>query len=121
MAKPKIVLIGSRTLGRGDDHIGTVLMTNFLRFLAETNPKPKALILWNTGVKLATEDDEQTVEKLQAQEHLRQLQEQGVDILICQTCLDYFGLRDKVVVGKVSGMKHFVALLMSDEYEVVSV
>jgi predicted peroxiredoxin len=52
---------------------------------------------------------------------LRQLQEQGVEILVCQTCLDYFGLRDKVVVGKISGMKHFVSLLMSGEYEVVSV
>ena len=121
MSKPKIVLIGSRTLGRGDDQIGVVLMTNFLRFLAELEPKPKALILWNTGVKLAADDGERTVEKLQAQEHLRQLQEQGVEILVCQTCLDYFGLRDKVVVGKISGMKHFVSLLMSGEYEVVSV
>ncbi len=121
MSKPKIVLIGSRTLGRGDDQIGAVIMTNFLRFLAELEPKPKALILWNTGVKLAADDGERTVEKLQAQEHLRQLQEQGVEILVCQTCLDYFGLRDKVVVGKISGMKHFVSLLMSGEYEVLSV
>lgn len=66
MAKQKIVLIGSRTLGRGDDHIGTVIMTNFLRFLAEGEPKPKALILWNTAVKLASDDGERTVEKTQA-------------------------------------------------------
>lgn len=119
--RQKIVLIGSRTLGRGDDQIGTVIMTNFLRFLAETEPKPKALILWNTGVKLAADDGERTVEKAQALEHLRQLEAQGVSVLICQTCLDYFGLRDKVQVGKVSGMKHFVSLLMNEENEVVSV
>lgn len=121
MSKPKLVLIGSQTLGRGDDQIGTVIMTNFLRFLAELEPKPKAIILWNTGVKLAAEDGERTIEKLQIQEHLRQLQEQGVEILICQTCLDHFGLRDKVVVGKISGMKSFVSLMMGSEYNVVSV
>ncbi len=119
--RQKIVLIGSRVLGRGDEHIGTVIMTNFLRFLAETEPKPKALILWNTGVRLATDDGERTVEKTQALEHLRQLEAQGVLVLVCQTCLDYFGLLDKVQVGKVSGMKKFVSLLMSEEHEVISV
>jgi len=121
MTSRRIVLIGSRTLGRGDDHIGTVLMTNFLNFLAEQDAKPKAIILWNTGVRLAADDDEQTIEKLHAQEHLRRLEEHGVEVFVCRTCLEHFKLLDKVKVGRVSSMRHFVSLLMNPDFEVVSV
>jgi intracellular sulfur oxidation DsrE/DsrF family protein len=119
MASRKIVVIGSRTLGRGDDHIGTVIMTNFLNFLAEQEAKPKAIILWNTGVRIAAEDGEQTLEKVQAQEHLRRLEEQGVEVLVCRTCLEHFKLLDRIRVGKVSSMKHFASLLMNPDFEVV--
>ncbi|MCS7224858.1 MAG: DsrE family protein [Armatimonadetes bacterium] len=118
--RPILVLIGSQTLGQGDDNVGAVIMTNFLRFLAEGETKPHTLILWNTGVKLVT-NAEATIERAQALEYLKRLQERGCRILVCQTCLDHFGLRDRVQVGTISGMKEFVRLLTSGDYQILSV
>ncbi len=96
-AAPPVVFIGADTMGRGDDRLGKILMGAMLGALPETQPRPSAVVLMNTGVKLAVEGSE-------ALDKLRKLEELGMEILVCGTCLDFFGLKEKVAVGKVSNM-----------------
>ena len=51
----KVILIQSDVLGKGDDDLGMMLMSNFLRLLGESPAKPQALVFWNTGVRLVAE------------------------------------------------------------------
>ena len=80
MERTRTVLIGSDALGRGDDAVGRVLMTNFLRELSEQEQKPEAVILWNGGVRLAA-GPPGDVERAAAREHLRRLADSGVAVL----------------------------------------
>jgi selenium metabolism protein YedF len=93
----KVILIQSEVLGRGNDELGELIMSNFLRLLVESLDKPTSLVFWNTGVKLVCEGSWALV-------HLKKLAEQGVEILACSTCLDYFELTDKLKVGKPTNM-----------------
>ncbi len=93
----KVFLIQSEFLGRGEDELGAILMNNFLRILGESEEKPKTMVFWNTGVNLVAEGSP-------VLEHLKKLESQGVEILGCATCLDYFKLADKLKVGKPTNM-----------------
>ncbi len=104
----KTILIQSDVLGRGNDELGQLLMANFLRLLGESKDKPAALVLWNTGVRLVCEGS-------WALDHVKTLQAQGVEILACTTCLEYFELTDKLAVGKPTNMlKSIHSMLTSD-------
>ena len=104
----KTILVQSDVLGRGKDELGQLLMANFLRLLGESREKPASLIFWNTGVRLVAEGS-------WALAHLKTLEEQGVAILACRTCLEYFALMDKIAVGKPTNMlKSIESMLTSD-------
>jgi selenium metabolism protein YedF len=104
----KTILIQSEVLGRGNDELGELIMANFLRLLGESKDKPAALLFWNTGVRLVCEGSWALV-------HLKALEEQGVEILACTTCLEYFELTDKLKVGKPTNMLRSIhSMLTSD-------
>ena len=100
----QVYFISSNSMGRGSDELGIILMRSFIFTLTEIKPTPAALIFVNAGVKLTT--DESTV-----LEHLHALQNSGTVIISCGTCLDYFGLKDKLVVGRISNMYDIVEYL----------
>ncbi len=104
----KKFLIQSEVLGRGNDEVGELLMSNFLRLMVESPDKPAALIFWNTGVKLVCEGSWALV-------HLKKLEEQGVAILACSSCLEYFDLTDKLKVGQPTNMVKSIAALLQDD------
>ena len=104
----KTFLIQSEGLGRGDDQLGIMLMANFLRLLGEGQEKPSRLVFWNAGVKLACEGS-------QVLTHLKKLEEQGVEILACTTCLEFFELVDKLKVGKPTTMVKSIQSMMNSE------
>jgi selenium metabolism protein YedF len=91
--KPKAILIQSETIGRGDDILGAMLMANFLRLLGDSSEKPNMLIFWNAGIKLLCKGSKVI-------EHTKKLESQGIHILACTTCLEYFDLENKLVIGK---------------------
>ena len=95
--KKIILYINSHLLGIGDEALGAILMRSFLKTLLDMETKPSRLILVNSGVRLATEGSE-VLETLQA------LSEKGIEILSCGTCLDFYGLKEKLKVGKISNM-----------------
>jgi len=101
----KVILIQSEVLGRGNDELGGLLMSSFLQLLGESQEKPAKLVFWNTGVRLVCEGS-------WALEHLRELEGQGVEILACGTCLDFFDLRDKLGVGKPTTMVQSIGSLL---------
>jgi selenium metabolism protein YedF len=92
-----VVYINSHLLGGGDEALGSILMKTFLKTLLDLQTKPTRLILINSGVRLASEGSE-------VLETLRSLSEKGVEILSCGTCLDFYGLKEKLGVGVVSNM-----------------
>jgi selenium metabolism protein YedF len=92
-----VVYVGNNCMGRGDDELGKKLMRGFLRTWIDVSPKPWRMVFINSGVKLTTIDEEGT-------EAISLLEEKGVEVLSCGTCLQHFGLEDKLKVGKVTNM-----------------
>ena len=103
---PIVVVFPSDRMGRGDDELGSVLIRGFLHALGEVSPKPDTLIFFNAGVKL-------TVQGSEVLEDLRSLEEQGASILVCGTCLDFYGLKEKIRVGMVSNMYDIAETMLS--------
>lgn len=93
----EVVLINSDTLGAPDAKLGAILTSSFLRLLGQRAEVPKIIILLNAGVKLAVKGAE-TVE------FLKVLEERGVAIISCRTCVDYFGIEADIAVGQIDGM-----------------
>jgi selenium metabolism protein YedF len=104
----KTILIQSEVLGRGNDELGEIIMSKFLGTLSESKEKPASLVFWNTGVKLIAQGS-------WALGHLKKLEQQGVEILACATCLDFFELTDKVAVGKPTNMVKAVQSILTTD------
>lgn len=104
----KVILLGSDGLGRGDERLGQMLMANYLRQLGEAPEKPRALFLLNSAVKLVAEGS-------LVLDHLERLEDAGVEILSCRTCVEWLDLEDKLRVGKISSMAAFVQLAANHE------
>lgn len=104
----KRVLITTDRLGQGNDELGGVLMKNFLYTLARQESAPAAVVLMNGGVRLACAGSASI-------DDLELLAEKGVAVKACGTCLDFFGLREQLVVGEVGVMPDTVAALLADE------
>jgi selenium metabolism protein YedF len=100
------VLIASARMGIGDERLGEILMKSFLNTLWDAEPKPEKLILINSGVTLATEGSE-------VLDTLKLIEEKGVVVLCCGTCLEYYNLREKLMVGRVSNMHEIVTSLLA--------
>jgi selenium metabolism protein YedF len=92
-----VVYVGNNCMGRGDDELGQKLMRGFLRTWIDVSPRPWRMLFINSGVKLTTIDEE-------GAEAISMLEEKGVEILSCGTCLQHFGIEDKLRVGKVTNM-----------------
>lgn len=96
-----VVLVAAGTMGSGSDELGRILLRNFLLTLAELEPPPAAIYFINDGVKL-------TVHGAETVEILQKLSDLGVDLAACGLCLDFFGLKEKVVVGRITNMLDIV-------------
>lgn len=102
----EVIAIMSDKMGNGNDELGGVLIKGFLFALTESNPLPKAILFLNGGVELTTKN-EATVE------HVKKLEELGVEILSCGTCLDYYGLKEELKVGSITNMYTIVENMKS--------
>lgn len=93
-------LITSRTLGRGDEELGLALMKSFLHTLAQTE-NPGTIYFLNSGVKLCAGAEALV-------EYMQELVDRNWRLECCGTCLDYFGIKDQVKVGGITGMMQIV-------------
>lgn len=92
-----LVVIPSNVFGSGDDELGGKLMKNFLLTLPEMGGSLWRIILLNGGVKLSVAESPVLAELLA-------LEKQGVSILVCGSCLEFFGLLDRKKVGETTNM-----------------
>lgn len=99
--KSLIIMITSDKFGTGDDKLGTALMKSYLYALTENTVKPEKMFFINSGVKLTSEGSE-------VLESLNALKNSGVEIYSCGTCLDFYGLKEKLLVGEVTNMYSIV-------------
>lgn len=95
--KGQVVVISSDCMGSGDDELGRQLMKGFLYAQTQLDVMPDTVLLYNGGAKLSAEGS-------QSVEDLRSLEAQGVEILTCGTCLNFYGLSEKLAVGNVTNM-----------------
>ncbi len=108
----EVVMIGSNLLGSGDEALGVILMKGFIYTLSETKPFPKKILFVNSGVKLTAENEESI-------ENLKKMEAEGVEILSCGTCLDFYHIMDKLEVGKVANMYDIVDALKKNPNRLV--
>ncbi|HEX3011281.1 MAG TPA: sulfurtransferase-like selenium metabolism protein YedF [Syntrophomonadaceae bacterium] len=92
-----VILVKSNLFGSGNDELGSILMKSFMYALTELDTGLSQIIFMNEGVRLTTEGSP-------VLDHLQALEEQGVQILSCGTCLDFLDLKDKLEVGQVTNM-----------------
>lgn len=95
---------GTDILGSGDRQLGTNLIRMYFYTLSQAEQGPAAIIFVNSGVKLAALDE-------QVAEHLKALIARGCRVLACGTCLDFYGLKERLKVGQVSNMYDIVTCL----------
>ena len=95
--KETVVVLSSDKMGEGDETLGKALMKGFVYALASQEALPSAVIMYNGGAKLSVEGSDSL-------EDLRLLESQGVEILTCGTCLNHYGLTEKLAVGNVTNM-----------------
>lgn len=92
-----VVVISSDRMGEGNDELGKVLIKGFIYAVSQLEKLPKTVIFYNGGATLP-------VEGSASLEDLKNLEAQGVEILTCGTCLDYYNLKEKLAVGSVTNM-----------------
>lgn len=101
-----VYVIASDTMGRGDDELGWGLLQTYVQTIKDVDPLPTKIIFYNGGVRIVSEQSG-------ALEALRALQEKGVSILVCGTCLDFFKLTAKLQVGQISNMFEIMSTINS--------
>jgi selenium metabolism protein YedF len=103
---PLVLVISEDRMGRGSPELGGILMRSFFHTLGEIEPRPDVIIFFNAGVWLVAADSP-------VLEDLCSLEASGISLLVCGTCLDYFELRDRLAVGRVSNMYEIAETMLS--------
>lgn len=91
------VVLSSDKMGTGEDELGRTLMKGFIFALTNVDPLPQTIICYNSGAFLTTEGSASL-------EDLKNLEAAGVKIMTCGTCLNYYGIKEKLQVGGISNM-----------------
>ncbi len=92
-----VVVFKSDKMGAGDDQLGSLLIKAYINTLVENNNKPAALVFYNAGVLLAAEESDTAIA-------LRALEEQGVKLLLCGTCVEFYDIGQRLAAGTISNM-----------------
>ncbi|HEY5526900.1 MAG TPA: sulfurtransferase-like selenium metabolism protein YedF [Candidatus Anoxymicrobiaceae bacterium] len=95
--KKTVLFISTDEVGKGERELGQTLMKMFLYTATESEIPPSTLIFINSGVRLVTENEETAA-------HVKKLEEAGAEVMVCGTCLDYYGLKEVLKAGRVSNM-----------------
>jgi len=101
-----LLLITSSTLGEGELDLGERLLRNFLSQLLESGAIPARIICMNSAIFLTTEGSP-------VLDLLAQFAAEGSEIFSCGTCLEYYGRKDRLAVGKPTNMSDTVRALLS--------
>jgi selenium metabolism protein YedF len=106
-----VVQISSDKMGVGDDKLGAQLMKAFIYALTQQEELPRTVLLYNGGARLSCEGS-------LSLEDLQSLADRGVEVLTCGTCVNYYGIADKVRVGEITNMYVICEKLMKASHVV---
>lgn len=109
--KGTVVVLSSDRMGEGEEALGKILMKGFIYALTELEKLPEVILLYNKGAGLSCENSASL-------EDLQQLESQGVRIMTCGTCLDYYGLSGKLKTGAVTNMYEIAEVLTGASFVV---
>jgi len=110
--KQKVILLNTDHWGKEDAELGKTLLETFLTLLKQEEEPPAAIFCMHRGVLALTEGSVLSL-------HLREIEDRGVPVLACKTCVDYYGVEGSLYAGKISSMKRFLEL--AARYEVFSI
>ena len=96
-----VAVLSANTMGNGEEQLGKILMKSFIFALTKQDQLPEIILCYNSGASLTCEDSDSL-------EDLKSLEAEGVKILTCGTCLDFYGLKEKLAVGGVTNMYEIV-------------
>ncbi|MBI2897582.1 MAG: DsrE family protein [Deltaproteobacteria bacterium] len=92
-------------MGSGDAGLGKKILGTFFHTLATLDPKPEAIVFYNAGVRLLAPSSPHL-------DALRALDDQGIELLACVTCLEFFGLVGEIAAGRVTNMREIVQQML---------
>jgi intracellular sulfur oxidation DsrE/DsrF family protein len=101
-SKTMMIQVMREGMGVADPALQQTLLRKYLQLLLENSTLPGAICFFASGVKMV-------VEGSPVLDLLQSLEARGVRLIVCKTCLDYFGLLEKVRVGVVGGMGDIIA------------
>ena len=101
--KNTVVVVSSDKMGEGSDELGAVLIKSFFYALTQQDELPSTVIFYNGGAKLS-------VEGSPVLEDVKNLAAAGVKVFTCGTCLNFYGIKEKLAVGEVSNMYDIVSM-----------
>ena len=88
-------------MGSGEEKLGKALMKAFIFALTKQDMLPETVLCYNSGAYLTCEGSDSL-------EDFKALEAEGVNIMTCGTCLDFYGIKDKLAVGSVTNMYDIV-------------
>lgn len=101
-----VIAFTSEKMGEGEDELGRLLITNFIKAIKDLDILPAKMVFYNNGVKLG-------VTGSAVYEHLKEIESMGVSLLFCATCVNFYSLLDKVKIGTLSNMFEIAQALAS--------
>ena len=111
--KNLVVVIGSDTLGRGEEELGKILMKSFIYSLSELDIAPVAVIFMNRGAYLSAKGSNTVSD-------IKRLEEKGAEILTCGTCANYYNLTDSIEAGAITDM-YKITEIMAQARSVINI
>ncbi len=107
-----VICFKNDKMGFGEEELGKILIKGFINTIKEVEPLPEKVIFYNKGVQLILEESGLL-------DSLKELENSGVKILVCGTCADYFGIKDKIKVGIISNMYDITESLTKASHVIV--
>lgn len=101
--KNTLIQITQNGMGRGSEELGVVLVTNYLKLLSQEDNLPHFIAFYNSGIKLVCT-------KSPVIDILKNIEAKGVKLIACKTCLNHFGLSEKMEVGMAASMMDIIDL-----------
>jgi len=101
-----IVVVTSDKMGEGDEELGHLLMSNFIKAIKDLDRLPQKMVFYNKGVMIVTKNSPVI-------DHLRDLEKMGVELLLCATCVSHYSLSDSIGAGILSNMFTIVEVMTS--------
>jgi len=97
-----LVLVTREGMGDAEPELSRKLFATWTRLVLENDSLPGAICFYAKGVRMVAEGSP-------VLETLKAFEAKGVRLIVCSTCLNFYGLVDRVKVGIVGGMGDILA------------